>query len=772
MQPSKFLMGMVLFVVFTGFFSTELNAQRFKKKKPDKLYARNKKKNVSPIYVGIGTKYPTAQLHTIGTVRMEGLTVNNNLNSIVAVDGSGNLYWRDISNTVANAWFMSGNVITSSHFFGTNNNEDIRIRTNSTQRAIITRTGMVGIGTANPTAQLHTSGTVRFEGLPNNDGPTRILTTDNNGNVAWTSIGAIGGGGASWLLTGNNANATDFLGTTNNEDLRFKTNNIQRGILTTNGFLGIGTASPTAQLHTSGAVRFEGIGSNNSFQRLLTLDNNGNLYYRDAASLQSFFWGITGNSGTNSAIHFIGTTDNNRLVFRVNNTEKMTILPNGYIGVGTNNPGRLLYLQGQAISENAEVVVNQLAGSGLGAYITLNNTANPGGKLWSIGSTGPLNSPTVAGTLEFYQFGFGTRMLLDANGNFGVGIGNGFLPTANFHTKGTVRFESLSNGNGNPLVIDGSGNIFVGTATSGNLWTITGNAGTNPGSNFLGTTDNTRLVFRTNNTEKMTILSNGYTGIGTNNPTRALSINGTVSTDNAEIVVKQMAGSNLGAYITLDNSTNPSGKLWSIGSTGPLNSPTVAGTLEFYQSGFGTRMILDASGNLGVGIGNGFLPTANFHTKGTVRFENLPTGTGNALAIDANGNVVKSSTFVNRAEAEELKKEMEILRNEIENLRSIVKSLSLQTESFNSNEPLLFQNIPNPFDQVTTIRYYLPSGVRSATMDILDIRGEKLVTYNLNGTGNQFVTVNGSQLPAGTYMYRLIVDGRKIEAKKMILTKN
>jgi hypothetical protein len=53
-------------------------------------------------------------------------------------------------------------------------------------------------------------------------------------------------------------------------------------------------------------------------------------------------------------------------------------------------------------------------------------------------------------------------------------------------------------------------------------WLLTGNAGTNPTNNFLGTTDNQDLVFRTNNSEKVRVLSNGNVGIGTSTPTLAL----------------------------------------------------------------------------------------------------------------------------------------------------------------------------------------------------------------------------------------------------------
>jgi hypothetical protein len=47
-----------------------------------------------------------------------------------------------------------------------------------------------------------------------------------------------------WTGTGNSASSTDFLGTTNNEDLRFYTNNNQKMVIRTDGNVGIGTVGP------------------------------------------------------------------------------------------------------------------------------------------------------------------------------------------------------------------------------------------------------------------------------------------------------------------------------------------------------------------------------------------------------------------------------------------------------------------------------------------------------------------------------------------------
>lgn len=62
--------------------------------------------------------------------------------------------------------------------------------------------------------------------------------------------------------------------------------------------------------------------------------------------------------------------------------------------------------------------------------------------------------------------------------------------------------------------------------TNAQSWSLTGNSGTNPNTNFLGTTNNKTLVFRTNNIERMRINPNGNVGIGTTNPKTKLNITG------------------------------------------------------------------------------------------------------------------------------------------------------------------------------------------------------------------------------------------------------
>ena len=54
---------------------------------------------------------------------------------------------------------------------------------------------------------------------------------------------------------------------------------------------------------------------------------------------------------------------------------------------------------------------------------------------------------------------------------------------------------------------------------------------------------------------------------------------------------------------------------------------------------------------------------------------------------------------------------------------------------------------------------------------IYDMVGSQLMKLDVNA-GYSSIFVNGSQLKAGMYLYSLIVDGKEIDTKRMILTDN
>jgi hypothetical protein len=59
---------------------------------------------------------------------------------------------------------------------------------------------------------------------------------------------------------------------------------------------------------------------------------------------------------------------------------------------------------------------------------------------------------------------------------------------------------------------------------NGLFWKLIGNAGTNPATNFIGTTDAQDFVVRTNNAERMRVLAGGQVGINTNAPSEFLEL--------------------------------------------------------------------------------------------------------------------------------------------------------------------------------------------------------------------------------------------------------
>ncbi|MBN9381984.1 MAG: hypothetical protein J0H74_14550 [Chitinophagaceae bacterium] len=64
----------------------------------------------------------------------------------------------------------------------------------------------------------------------------------------------------------------------------------------------------------------------------------------------SSFWSVTGNIDANADSNFLGTVDTNRLAFRTNNLERMSILGDGTVGIGTKNTqGYKLAVNGNAI---------------------------------------------------------------------------------------------------------------------------------------------------------------------------------------------------------------------------------------------------------------------------------------------------------------------------------------------------------------------------------------------------------------------------------------
>lgn len=100
--------------------------------------------------------------------------------------------------------------------------------------------------------------------------------------------------------------------------------------------------------------------------------------------------------------------------------------------------------------------------------------------------------------------------------------------------------------------------------------------------------------------------------------------------------------------------------------------------------------------------------------------------------------------------------------------RARVAALDVRTTT--SNTASLAQNTPNPFTERTTIRFSLPDDTKKAYIYIFDMTGKMQKQIPVDAS-MQSITINGYELSAGMYIYSLVVNGKEMDTKRMILSK-
>lgn len=87
-----------------------------------------------------------------------------------------------------------------------------------------------------------------------------------------------------------------------------------------------------------------------------------------------------------------------------------------------------------------------------------------------------------------------------------------------------------------------------------------------------------------------------------------------------------------------------------------------------------------------------------------------------------------------------------------------------------SNLASLDQNSPNPFKSSTVISYNIPESFQNAFIKVYSINGAEMKTVSVSGTGKGNVQLDGGSFAPGTYTYQLVIDGKTIDTKLMVIT--
>jgi len=167
-----------------------------------------------------------------------------------------------------------------------------------------------------------------------------------------------------------------------------------------------------------------------------------------------------------------------------------------------------------------------------------------------------------------------------------------------------------------------------GTPTS--AWSLTGNAGTNPATNFIGTTDAQPFLVRTNNTEKLRITADGNIGVGVAAPTAQLQLSNALQP--RKIVLWNGQSGNVNRFFGFGVESLM--MRYQVNNTGD-DHVFFSGTTDN-----SSQELLRIKGNGNVGVGTS-APVAKLDVNGTARISgSAPSNTMTSLTgRDASGNV-------------------------------------------------------------------------------------------------------------------------------------
>lgn len=627
-----------------------------------------------------------------------------------------------------------------------------------------------------------------------------------------------------WLLTGNAANSSNFIGTTNITPLNFRVNGFYSGVIDLNGPTFFGYSAGVHNTNNSSC----GFGISALFSNTTGAANT-------AIGSSALLYNQIGDNNTavgSSALYFNLANDNTAI---------------GHNALVQNSSGENNTAIGsQALSSNQIGSYNTaIGGNALNKNTGYDNTATGYQSLFN-NTTGSSNTASGSESLYSNKIGMnntaiGQAALYNSTGNDNtalgfsslvnniVGINNTALgSSALYYNKGdnntAIGFKSLYNNN--------SGTYNTASGAYALLNNTTGTNNTSTG--FLSLVSN---IVGANNTAMG--YSSLYNNIGSNNTAIGNSALYTNNVGYSNTAIGNRAfvnGQNFSNSTALGNNSNVTASNQVVLGNVSITQigAYVSGITNLSDSRFKKNVKEDVHGldfimklkpvtyNLDVKKLNAFLGIERTKNNNLSDEENAKISTIEEEGAKEKEAIVSSGFLaqdVERAAKEvnynfdglkkpvnekdhyglnytefvvplvkavqeqqkmidEQQKQNLEQQKQIDELKKIITTLcsNSSTETIsriavnlnNKDIVLLNQNAPNPFAEQTVINYNIPQNVSNAQIVFYDLSGQLIKSVEIKTKGQGQLVVYSNDLSIGAYSYTLLIDGKVFETKKMI----